>query len=54
MILKEVLDLNTDYFNLLTNHAEINLNMITKFEETYIIKESRAAQDTKYAISLPD
>ena len=45
MILKDVLDANTDYLNLLTNHGEINLNKITKFEETYVRKESRAAHD---------
>ena len=39
MIPRDVSDANTDYVNLLTNHGEINLNMITKFEETYIGKE---------------
>ena len=43
MILKDVLDANTDYVNLLTSPGEINLNMLTKFEETYTRKESRAA-----------
>ena len=43
MILKDVLDTNTDYVNLLTSPGEINLNMLTKFEETYTRKESRAA-----------
>ena len=46
MILKDILDVNTDYVNLLTSPGEINLNMLTKFEETYTRKESRAAQDT--------
>ena len=46
MIPKDVSDANMDYVNLHTNHGEINLNMITNFEETYIGKESRAAQDT--------
>ena len=30
MILKVVLDANTDYVNLLTNHGEINPNIPTK------------------------
>ena len=46
MIPKDVSDANMDYVNLHTNHGEINLNMIANFEETYIGKESRAAQDT--------
>ena len=46
MIPKGVLYVNTDYVNLLKNHGEINLNMITNFEEKCIKKESRAAQDT--------
>ena len=45
MIPKDVSDANMDCVNLLTNHCEINLNMITKFEETYIGKELRSAQD---------
>ena len=45
MIPKDVLDANTDYFNLLTNHGKINLNMITKFEKTCIGKKLRSAQD---------
>ena len=43
---KDVSEANTDYVNLLKNKGENNINMITKFEETYIGKESRAAQDT--------
>ena len=39
-------DANMDYVNLLTNHSEINLNMIKIYKETYIGKESRSAQDT--------
>ena len=46
MILKDVLDANTDNINLLTNHGEVNIDMITKSEETYIGKESRAAKDS--------
>ena len=40
------MDENIDYVNLLMNHGDININMITKFDETYIRKESRAAQNT--------
>ena len=43
---KDVSEANTDYVNLLKNKGENNINMITKFEETYIGKESREAQDT--------
>ena len=39
MVLKDVSDTNTDYVNLLINHGEININMITNFEETYIGKK---------------
>ena len=46
MILKDVLDANTDSIKLLTNHGEINLDMISKFDETYIGKKLRSAQDT--------
>ena len=46
MIPKDISDANTDYVNLITNHGEINLNVIEKIEEKYIGKESRAAQDT--------
>ena len=46
MIMKKKLDMNMDYINVLTNKSENILNMITKFEEKYIGKESRAAQDT--------
>ena len=53
MILKNVSDANTDYVNLLTNHGEINLNMITKFEETYLGKELRSAQDTNMMYHCP-
>ena len=35
-----------DYINVLTNKSENIFNMMTKFEEKYIGKESRAAQDT--------
>ena len=38
MITKDVLDVNADYVNLLTNYGEVNLDMIIKFEETYIGK----------------
>ena len=46
MIPKDLSDVNTDYVKLLTNNGEINLDMIKNVEETYIGKESRAAQDT--------
>ena len=46
IILKYMSDANMDYVNLLTNHSEINLNMIKIYKETYIGKESRSAQDT--------
>ena len=39
VIPKDSSDANKDYVNLLTNNGEINLNMITKFEETFIGKE---------------
>ena len=38
MIPKDVSDANTDCVNLIMNHGEININMIAKFEETYIGK----------------
>ena len=38
MIPKDVLDVNTDYVKLLTSPGEINLNMLTNFEETYTRK----------------
>ena len=46
MIPKDVSDANMDYVNLLPNQGEINLNMITKFEETYTGKKLGVAQDT--------
>ena len=46
MIKKYMSDANTDYVNILTNHSEMNINMITKFEQTHIGKESRSEQDT--------
>ena len=45
MIPKDILDASMNFFNLLTNHDEINFNMITNFEETYIRNKSRAEQD---------
>ena len=39
MILKDLSDVNTDYVNLLTNHGEINLNMIKTIDQTDISKE---------------
>ena len=46
MILKDILDADTDYVNLLTNHDEVNLDMIKIIEQTYIRTETRAANDT--------
>ena len=69
MIPKDVSDMNTDYVNLITNHDEINLNMITNSEEIYIGNELREAQGTnilyhclmnslskfgKYKVSVPN
>ena len=53
MIPKHVSDANIDYVNLLTNHGEINLNMLTKFEETCIRKELRSAQGTNMLYHCP-
>ena len=38
MFPKDILDAKTDYFNLLKNYSEVNIDMITKFEKTYIGK----------------
>ena len=46
MIPKDVSDAKMDYVNLLTNHGKVDLDIITKFDKTYIRKELRAAQDT--------
>ena len=44
MIPKEVLDADMYYFNLLTNHGEVNIDMIKKIEEIYIGTESIVSQ----------
>ena len=54
LIPKDALDVNMNYLNLLTNHGEINLNMITKFEDTYIKKGTKSSIGCKYAVKLPD
>ena len=41
MIPKDVLDKNTDYVNLLTNHGKFNLNMIKKSLRDIYQKGSR-------------
>ena len=46
MIQIEILNANTDFVNLLTNNGEVILDVITKFEETYIRTESRPSKNT--------
>ena len=36
----------TKYTNLLTNHGELDIEDVLKFEESYINTPTRAAQDT--------
>ena len=46
MIPEDPSDPNTDYKNLLTNHGEITLEQIRRFEASYIMTSMQAAQDT--------
>ena len=46
MIPEDPTDPSTVYKNLLTNHGEITLEQVRRFEESYIMTATRAAQDT--------
>ena len=54
MIPKDVLDKNTDYVNLLTNHGKFNLNMIKKSLRDIYQKGIKSSTRYKYDVSLPD
>ena len=39
-------DPDTEYVNILTNHAKVSLNTIREYEESYVQQQTRARQDT--------
>ena len=39
-------DADTEYVNILTNHAEVSINTIRDYEESYVQQQTRARQDT--------